>query len=754
MSSSTDKTLSELLDLPVVFVDSGMEFGRVDSFLIDNDKGILLGYVLSGGAAGGGARIVPPSAVSRYGAFAMTVTGDNVVEDVKNDEKLYEIFNNEPQLTGLPVHEFGENGDALGYIKDVSFKAPSGHLLSVWISNEKGFTSPYVAKIDYRDISGVFKDKAVLKENCRLNFRRTGILEHAAEKGGFVPLVIREQDWRRALNDRIAEEAAKIQKRISSRLEEDHKKYFIANEKDRLRGELLETLKAAIDSIFDSRLSAASEKLKNEFQEATASFTKKELFDSSLAETRRSMEELAARVNDGLQALAAAEARAGDSIKEKANAITDAVENRVAASLENALDRLNNAAERKIESVKKESSMKMMELEERFETKLMKMNASVQEFERSAGASIEKLKETIKSVAGEASISALEKTDEIMEAIDELKNRVSVLASTPPPVIPDVSNLSSRMELSEMEAKIRDMIDSTVKTAMEKIANLSAAGAETTERIGALKEEYENGMSRLTDLITSAMEQRFEELEKEISETAAGISRELESKTDSLATMDEVERKILSIAPVEPDKSISSDEIDGRIEELSRKIDEFEIPSSIIARINQVEKTLEELASNDELQAVRNEIMELKNAASPSPTGAPVEKLIELEKKLVDLVSFDQLKTALHTAIGGTSITDVRLELLSRLEELKKKIPAETNVRAGEVSHEVMEKISGEIATLAERTLEHSDEHIKELAERLDEAISALYPKDEIEALISGAVAAAEKRIMQSLGKE
>lgn len=742
------------MDLPVVFVDSGREFGRVDSFLIDNDKGMMLGYVLSGGVSGGAARVVPPSAVSRYGAFAMTVTGDGVVEDVKKDEKLFDIYNNEPQLLGLPVHEFGENGEVQGYIKDVSFKIPSGHLLSVWISNEKGFTSPYVAKIDYRDISGVFKDKVILKENCRLNFRRTGILEHAAEKGGFVPLVIREQDWRRALNDRIAEEAAKIQKRISSRLEEDHQKYFVANEKDRLRGELLETLKSAIDSIFDSRLSDVSQKLQNEFEDAAASFIRKDFLESSLAESRRAMESLGSRVESGLKALADAESRAENSFKEKLNAITAALESKAAASLDEALRKLSEAAERKIDAARKESSMKISEMEERFETKLMKVNASVQEFERSAGASIEKLKETIKAVAGEASISALEQTDQIMESLEGLKSRVNELASAPPPVIPDVSNLSPRSELAALESKIRDLIATSSREASERIEELAGAEAGMEKRVSEIKAEFENGMVRLTDIVTSEVERRLSEIDGELSSMSAGVSREIESGTAAFVTKDELEQKISGLSQNEKPSEINTEDIDRRIEELSKKIEASEIPSTIVNKIRQIEMDIEKRVMKEDFDSVLSAVNALKGAALPSSTEDSGEKIVELEKKIADLVSFDQLKTALHTAIGGTSISDVRLEMLNRLDDLKNRIPTASQGAGQELSPDVMERISGEIATLAERALEHADEHIKEMTERLDAAISVLYPKDEIEALITNAVAAAEKRIIESLGKE
>lgn len=752
MSASTEKTLSELLDLPVVFVDSGREFGRIDSFLVDNDKGIILGYVLSGNNSTG-IRMVPPSAVSRYGTFAITVTGENVVEDIKTDSVLSRIYNNEPQFLGLSVQEFGEDGEELGYIKDVSFKTPGGQLGSVWISNERGFTSPYVAKIDYRDISGVFKDKAILKENCKLNFRRTGVLEHAAEKGGFVPLVIRDQEWRSALNDRLAEETAKIHRRLITRLEADHQKFFLANEKERLKNELLETLKNTIDSVFDNRFSVSSEKLRDEINYVSSTFVSIEDFKTGTGDLNERVEQLSIKIEKGLEEMTLAETKAEERFNKKIESLTSTLENRAAASFDSAFNRLSDAAERKIDSVRKESATRISEVEERFETKLMTVNASVQTFERSTSAIIEKLKETIKVVAGDASVYALEKTEELTSSIGELRKRVAELADAPPPVIPDVSNLSSREELNKLDSKMSSLIHESLDALKERINNVVASSAESAEILVALKPEMEQNIKKYSDLISTAMESRLAGVQEELDSSSTRIFDKIESKISSFVTAEMVEQKLAEFTPVETEKGVSAQEFENRLEEMAKKIETINLPASMVDKIHQIENKFQEVVSKVDFDSVINKLNELKTPAPSSGTGASHQILEEIDKKVKDLVSFEQLKIALHTALGGASITDVRSELLVRINELKSSM-SETSSGSSTINPEIMEKFSAEIASLAERALEHADEHIKELSENLDAAISSLYPKDEIEELISRAIAEAEKRIIESLKKD
>ncbi|HPI76691.1 MAG TPA: PRC-barrel domain-containing protein, partial [bacterium] len=183
------KRLTEFRNLPVVNVADGNELGAVNSFLIDTEQGKLAGFVLASKPGGHGVRVVPLSAVSSFGSFAMTLKRDGEAVDLIGDPYLLSLFEKDVPLLGSKV--FVENGDkTIGFVKDVGVSVEDGELLLLTVTSDAGFTSPYRASIPYGVVVSADRDTVVIKSDERLRYVKMSAAGSAgADSAALVPLV-------------------------------------------------------------------------------------------------------------------------------------------------------------------------------------------------------------------------------------------------------------------------------------------------------------------------------------------------------------------------------------------------------------------------------------------------------------------------------------------------------------------------------------------------------------------------------------
>lgn len=130
------KARSEIMGLCIVNIQTAAEIGKIRDVLLDPaDKGIAY-YVLAEPSDYFGARLINQKHVVGLGGFALTVTGEKIIEDVAHCPKAIELLNGGIQAIG--THALSDKGVLLGTVRQIFFDETTGAIVRYRIENEEG----------------------------------------------------------------------------------------------------------------------------------------------------------------------------------------------------------------------------------------------------------------------------------------------------------------------------------------------------------------------------------------------------------------------------------------------------------------------------------------------------------------------------------------------------------------------------------------------------------------------------------------
>jgi len=714
-SGPASKRLTELRNLPVVSISEGVELGGVNGFLIDYEKGVLAGFLLASRKPGGGVRVAPWAAVSSFGNFAITLTKTSDVRELASDAYLLALFEKDIPLLGANVCFEGDD-KLVGFVKDVSVNVENGSLLLLTVTSDEGFTSPYRASVPFSSVVSVTKTRVTIRGDQRVAYRKEGILGRAEERGSFVPLVLEETRWRAMLDERVRETMEKVQRELKDRFFADHEQFYLANERDKLFKDVSETISKKIDGFFEQKFDETARAFKELLTETARGLTPVEKFEEALGAVKAEQErhanstvELIGRTFDTLKT--AAENRASELREEAAQLAAD-TDARLKEGLESLARKLGAELDSKLDALRDSESAARADSEKRLDTRVLSLNADVQEFERRLEKSIEELRDAMneKLAAGAAGLR-----DEFTALMDELKSGIEAgLAGLKEDLEAGVSAAGGELAAAvrgfdaKMEAA-REILESTRGELRAEFAGLLEASAkQTSELLNSMRED-------IGDLaMNSVRHDELASLEERLNAGLAAAGSELAAEHEQTAERFNAARRY----------------IDLKIDDLAARIPSVD-PEAVRAEILDLIQTL---AQREELNEVSEKVTRAldealeKTARGLDDVSEKVARDLDsaLEKSAAMAAEAAAAREELNEKIGGLSRALEALPGAGALDSLREAVIEEITGKIEAYSRETEGRLGGlgELEADVRRLLELSEKEtgrIEKLEERVDE---------------------------------
>ncbi|HOX29011.1 MAG TPA: PRC-barrel domain-containing protein, partial [bacterium] len=569
-----------LRGLPVVSIRDGVEIGSISSFLIDYDAGKMEAFVLTASKPGVGIRVVPIANVNSFGTFAITLLSADSVVNLPDNPRLMSLFEKDIQFLGSKVYQDGSDR-VVGFVKDVSVNLEDGAVLLVTITNDAGFTSPYRASIPYSSVKDVERDSVILEAEYKIGFKREGPLGRAEESGAFVPLVIEDERWRQFLGERIKDEAEQIGKRLRDSLFADHQQYFLSNEKERMSVDIGAELDGKIERFFEEKFS----EVERAFRELLLETAGRLVTESSLIESAEKLRGESAvfekALKEAVETELAARRAEAEAFTNKIAGAVDELKSEMTSKIGSEISILEKRMKEffggELEKADRGLSLKLDELAEKTETKLLSASASLQELENKIAAAMEKteaaVRENSKTEAERAAEQAAaslkqeleskiilikdEATSEIAAMKQETATAVDEIKSKTDSLDQNIGGLSNRQHdaeilMGELRQAVAARIDEikiemvreltnakkSVETAFSELAVKYVSREDSAAAIADIKKELSDSVDQLkksTELSAGAVKEQAEAaskiLEDKISHSAESLRGEMASRS-------------------------------------------------------------------------------------------------------------------------------------------------------------------------------------------------------------------------------
>ncbi len=693
-SGPASKRLTELRNLPVVSISEGVELGGVNGFLIDYDKGVLAGFLLASRKPGGGVRVAPWAAVSSFGNFAITLTKTSEVRELASDAYLLALFEKDIPLLGANVCFEGDD-KLVGFVKDVSVNVENGSLLLLTVTSDEGFTSPYRASVPFSSVVSVTKTRVTIRGDQRVAYRKEGILGRAEERGSFVPLVLEETRWRAMLDERVRETMEKVQRELKDRFFADHEQFYLANERDKLFKDVSETISKKIEGFFEQKFDETARAFKELLTETARGLTPVEKFEEALGALKAEQErhanstvELIGRTFDTLKT--AAENRASELREEAAQLAAD-TDARLKEGLESLARKIGAELDSKLDALRDSESAARVDSEKKLDTRVLSLNADVQEFERRFEKSIEELRDAMneKLAAGAAGLR-----DEFTALMDELKAGIEAgLAGLKEDLEAGVSAAGGELAAAvrgfdaKMEAA-REILESTRGELHAEFANmLEASAKQTSELLNSMREDI--GDLAMNSVRHDELASRDEKFAADIESGMTAMRSAIDAALETLATA----RGELS-AEITNRLTAAEEQSAGFRDSLRAEIEEFK---AVAAKRDDLASLEEKLSAGlatagSELAAEHEQTAERFNAA----------------RRYIDLKIDD-----LAARLPSVDPEAVRTEILDLIQTLAQR----------EELNEVSEKVMRALDEALEKTARSLDDVTEKVARDMDSAL-------------------------------
>ncbi|MGM0470809.1 MAG: PRC-barrel domain-containing protein [Bacillota bacterium] len=121
----------EIIDLPVVNLETGEEVGDIKDIVFDPDQGTVVGFIVDGGSFFQGNRMIPYQQVHSLGEDALTIANDEAVSDL--DEVKEYLVSNQGNVIGAKV--VTDDGKELGTIGDIVLNSDDGQIASYEVTD-------------------------------------------------------------------------------------------------------------------------------------------------------------------------------------------------------------------------------------------------------------------------------------------------------------------------------------------------------------------------------------------------------------------------------------------------------------------------------------------------------------------------------------------------------------------------------------------------------------------------------------------
>ncbi len=543
------KNLSELRNLPVVSIKDGRELGSVGSFLIDYKEERLAAFVLTTRKGDRGVRVVPYTAVSSFGSFAVTLSCSDAISDLTSVPELMSLFEQDILILGSEVYTVGDD-KLLGFVKDVSISVDSGSLQLISITNDSGFMSPFRASVPFSEVERVEQKRVLLKAGLKPSYHRDDPTGRALGGKSLVPLVLEETEWRKALSERMREELEKLRVNLKEQLAMDHKQFFLAHEKEQMQSELSGLLRDEIKHYHENNLQETLDSFRKVFFDTTHDFVSADDLKSTCDALRNDIESLRGSLRSELHAvvdrirLDTAKEKIEPVDKKKLDEALAHIEKKMATGIERRLSRMNDTV-----------SFVRTEIEDKLETRIMTIEASIKDAERKLQRAVQEAGKRIPAPPPDSTALALPAVP--AEDINVLKDSIAALFKTTGALKERLKEIVKPSELEETRKKV---ISESLKLA-DDLRRETAA--ELLTILGDVQKKAED--------IGLHLESRVTEIEKEVNDA----SKKLRKRT-------------------------------AQVEE---RIDRVLIPEhhELVARINEIKETLDKSFNELEKKGARIE---------------------------------------------------------------------------------------------------------------------------------------------------
>ncbi len=680
------KRLTEFRNLPVVNVADGNELGAVNSFLIDTEQGKLAGFVLASKPGGHGVRVVPLSAVSSFGSFAMTLKRDGEAVDLIGDPYLLSLFEKDVPLLGSKV--FVENGDkTIGFVKDVGVSVEDGELLLLTVTSDAGFTSPYRASIPYGVVVSADRDTVVIKSDERLRYVKMSAAGSAgADSAALVPLVIEEHKLAEAMNERVREEMEKVMSGLRSALGFEFERHFLSKHKEPMALELLAQLKGSIEAVYENRFNEAARAFRELLMETARGLVKGENFESRLAaageDAKRINDELSSRMESSVEALrnelAAAKAGLSDAIRSEDESTRRSLE----SVIESMASKLESATDRKLRVLSDEITARVEDASQVADTRLLKIDAGARDFEKSLRASIEQTRAFVSDEVSQAMVAMSAQLEESRAKFSETLDRAAkessaALALFKRNIEAEIAAIREESEAAKQE------ISRAAKESDSKIGSaITEAKAETAELIRSLKDEL---FGRINDELRAvkeeikSVEMKIPALDPaDVREELSSAMAEMEARMDGMAEKSAATESALREAETKLESAADKSELENALEIF--RISKEEVESFMDVVVTTADYKADRIAIFEKLSGETERFSEESRIASESLKGAFEKSLSGIQSQLESLKNEHEalLESRLAAFAEKESLESALAEISSRADNFVSKTDIES----------------------------------------------------------------------------
>jgi len=649
------KRLSDFRNLPAVCVEDGRELGNINAFIFDLEKKCLVGFILPPESPGGGLRVMPFSAVSNFGAFAVTVTSSGEVDDLSANRYFRDLYEQGLRLLGSKVCLGNEDEEIVGYVRDVAFRTRDGGLVSLNITTDAGFTSPFSAEVPFEKVADANKERIRLLEEYSPDFHREGPMGRSSGKS-YVPLAVLEPEWRRALSERVGEESEKLFSNLRDRLTEEFVDHFLAHTKDRMQEEIADLLRGELQDLNRKNIQEAIEKDLTE--------RNREIIQRALDSFQERMTE---QISDQIRGMPAEDEPRepveppdiGEQLdvflKKKFDSADEEISRRVDSSADALKNRLRSAMEESIRSLKQRLAIHEAGAGAEVEDKAEALSFAIEEFDRRLNNSVDDLKQI--------TTAALSET---------LSNLRKEFAKKPVKILEDAAKVQdSSLDLKEKKKRLMNTAtrytDETRIEAAGKIAEVfrrfevesESLKNEVASHLATVREDVEQTLSLIRDAFVERARKLAETDEEDLAEFE-NTRKELEKRIKALSD---------GISQIKPDKvrdellsSLSGlhEDISGMLLERNRELSESvdEIFDSMVAQVvNCISESMQPEKLDERLGSIEERL----------------EALAEAQGKIRDLLDTHSKELSRGVPSGDLQAEagSLRDMLVSELDELR-----------------------------------------------------------------------------------
>jgi sporulation protein YlmC with PRC-barrel domain/DNA repair exonuclease SbcCD ATPase subunit len=745
------KRLTEFRNLPVVNVADGNELGSVNSFLIDTEQGKLAAFVLASKPGGPGVRVVPLSAVSSFGSFAMTLKRDADAVDLIGDPYLLSLFEKDVPLLGSKV--FVENGDkTIGFVKDVGVGVEDGELLLLTVTSDAGFTSPYRASIPYGAVISADRDTVVIKSDERLRYvKMSAAGSAAADSAALVPLVVEEHKLAEAMNERVREEMEKVMSGLRSALGFEFERHFLSKHKEPMASELLAQLKGSIESVYENKFNEAARAFRELLMETARGLVKGENFESRLAaagdDARRLHDELSSRLESSIESLKRDLAEAKTGLSNEIKSEDESSRLSLESVLEAAVSKIESATDRKLRALSDEISARVDDASQIADTRLLKIDAGARDFEKSLRGSIEQTRafvsDEVSQAIAEMSAQLEDARTKFSETLEKtVKESSAGLASFKRSVETELSKIREESAVLKKElARAAKESDSKNASAIMEAKSETAAlikslkdelTARLNDEVRAVKDEIKSLESKIPELdpadvrdeLSSAMaemEARMDGMAEKAAATESAL-REAEARLESVADKSELENALEIF-------KMSKEEVESFMEAVVTTADYEADRITIFEKLTgETERVSEEVRQTAE--SLKGSFDSYSNEMKSNIDNLKNEFEAQLGSRLAAFAEKDALESALaginsrsECFVSKTDIDSLLSEIRSKFDVLAEKTELESAVKG--------------LESLLNRTADKGE--LDRIKTEFEELVGKLASFEDMEAGIAGA---------------